>query len=269
MERITVASGAVLGVALLALGCGNSTEVVQPSVGGKGDINLNAVNTQGSIAFGEIQGHRFTASFQFFGYEFASIAGKDISVEITRKGTAKALDTTLFVYGPNVSKTSEEIAFDDDSGWGAQSRIESLVLPADGVYLIVVGTADGRGVGDYKLKLGCNSADCNPLEQPFSCEPFGDYVTDCVFDTTSDSEWDCEDDDCGVPQDVIDAAWEDCALSADSVESHKDGVCSWALEQPGPVPGWCAESFDGFFANRWPACPDELEKPTPDDFIWD
>ncbi len=168
----------VWSVLALAAACSAETsdEVVRPPTGGEGkaDVDLGSI-TQSPVALefgGRIEGE-FTRDLEFFGYRFRADSGADVSLGITQLGTAADLDTTLFVYGPETTMFSDELAFDDDSGWGAQSRIESLIVPEQGAYLVVVGTKTGRGRGTFGLELGCNAGDCVPPSPPEEAEETG------------------------------------------------------------------------------------------------
>ena len=47
---------------------------------------------------------------------------------------------------------------DRDSGWGALSRLSQVTAEAAGIYVAVVGAADGLGCGQYQLVLTCDFA---------------------------------------------------------------------------------------------------------------
>jgi hypothetical protein len=253
-----------------------SREPIRPSTEeGKEDVNLGAITMRDSLQVGEEAQDEFTADLQFFGYQFGGAAGAEVMIEITQRGTARDLDTTLFVYGPQVTNASDEIAFDDNSGWGDQSRIDSLVLPAEGSYLIVVGTIDGRGRGQFNLALTCLSDDCQAEAIELSCEDFQDLVDDCSYECVdeylAESDWgydDCPNGICPVDEDTIDECFYYCTADADVLESHRDYVCGnigdWQRR-----PDWCDEAIDEFIAGPWASCPAEIEKLSPSDFEWD
>ena len=77
-------------------------------------------------------------------WTFSGRAGQTVSVAITGD-----FDTVLTLR----DSTGSEIAYDDDSGSGLNSLIESVTLPADGSYTIVVGSFGGRSGGSYTLTL--------------------------------------------------------------------------------------------------------------------
>lgn len=78
-------------------------------------------------------------------YLFAGSAGQVIT--ITLSSTAATLDPYLILRGPD----GERLAEDDDSAGSLNARIESLRLPEDGLYTIIVTTYAGRGAGRYSL----------------------------------------------------------------------------------------------------------------------
>jgi hypothetical protein len=253
----------------------DENDVLRPLTDDKTDLNLAAITERGTLAFSDEAAGEFDADFEFFGYRFGARAGAQVTVEITQRGTARDLDTTLFVYGPQVTGYSDEIAFDDDSGWGAQSRLEELELPADGVYLIVVGTADGRGRGQFNLALGCDSDSCLMAEEAFSCDEFQDIVTDCVHEFVdeylAESDWgyeDCPNGHCPVDEDTIDEGWHFCTGDAEVVRDNRYIVCD-DYGTVRPVPSWCTEPVEAFFAETWADCPSSLTKPPPSDFEWE
>src|SRR5262249_16900366 len=154
-------------------------DAVLPELGsGKADA-LDRVDDRGALVLGTPSNGSFAQDLQFDGYHLAVRPGARVRVEITQAGTAKKLDTTLFVYGPLHAGAfgTTAIAFDDDSGWGKQSRIAGLTL-AGGEYLVVVGTHDARGRGQYRLQTTCENGDCSPL--PVECV-FGDEYRDLAW----------------------------------------------------------------------------------------
>lgn len=250
------------------------SDVVRPATGeGKEDVNLAAISERGYVLLGEEVAGEFTADFQFLGYRFGGAEGAEVAIEITQAGTARDLDTTLFVYGPEVTNASDEIAFDDDSGWGSQSAIESLLLPAQGSYLVVVGTADGRGRGHFNLALSCLSEDCRAAPAPLSCEDFQDYVDECGFECVNDylahTDWgpdDCPEGRCPVEQDIIDECFVDCTTDEYFVADYREFFCEdlgdWQRQ-----PEWCGEPMEDFMA-VWDPCKSELEALDAGDFEW-
>src|SRR5687767_14581554 len=132
-------------LALLLVGaCGASDPVVSPGgTDGKSDVNLDAITIVDPLGFGASAAGEFTEDFQFFGYRVLAAPGAVIDVEVPCAGSAADLDTTLFVYGPNVTSGSTALATDNNSGCGKHARISNLALPEQGEYLIVVGTASG------------------------------------------------------------------------------------------------------------------------------
>jgi endonuclease I len=130
---------------------------------GKTDISGDVVDIRGRISFGGEVFGEFAADGQLDGWFFTAAQGSVITVENTHLGTARALDSTLFLYGPKVEAGFyglELLVFDDDSGYGAHAKIREFVIPTDGEYLIVLGTYMGIDQGQYRLTLQCSSGSC-------------------------------------------------------------------------------------------------------------
>ncbi len=169
-----------LGACLLlfASACSeNNMEVPTPTLdaGVKTDV-IDHVEIRGSIAVGESVVDEFSEDLEFHGYTIDLLANTEVQIEITQKETLRSLDTTLFVYGPQQGTDggvagygTSAIAFDNDSGWGRHARITPFAAPQSGQYLIVVGTVDGRGRGNYRLAVDCLSADCTGAPVQTEC----------------------------------------------------------------------------------------------------
>src|SRR5690606_20891121 len=130
---------ALAAIALTACTVDDRDGAVTPDLGaGKGDA-IDQVTDLGALDFESARAGAFVEDLQFDGYRLSVREGARVRIEITRLGTAKKLDTTLFVFGPAQGEAfgTSAIAFDDDSGWGRQSRLTDLELSA-GEYLVVV-----------------------------------------------------------------------------------------------------------------------------------
>ncbi|MFT5354468.1 MAG: deoxyribonuclease-1 [Polyangiales bacterium] len=100
---------------------------------------------------------------QLDAYTFNADEGAIVTLDNSHRGTAAALDSVLYVYGPsdeNGFYGATPIASDDDSGWGAHARLRELALPAAGEYLAVLGLWKGATGGAYRLTLTCESGEC-------------------------------------------------------------------------------------------------------------
>ncbi len=146
--------------------------IVEPSIDGKSD-EFDGVEDGGTIRFGESVDGSFNEDFQFFEYTFRARADAELDIEVTRAGSSSGLDTTLFLYRNNPEGGApSRIAIDDDEGWGALSRIRDFRLFSEGEYTIVVGTKGANGRGDFRLRLGCDSGECEPEAPQAACNPF-------------------------------------------------------------------------------------------------
>ncbi|NOY91350.1 MAG: hypothetical protein GXP55_09075 [Deltaproteobacteria bacterium] len=136
----------------------------------------------GAIAYGGDVTGDFTREDQLDGYSFRAEAGSVVTLDNSNRGTARRLDSTLFLYGPKNADGfygAQSIAFDDDGGWSLHARIRDFTIPTRGEYLAVMGTYAGADRGHYRLGLICESGDCEPPVEP---PPTGD--AGLVVDTT-------------------------------------------------------------------------------------
>ncbi len=254
MRRLRVLVLGLLGLAGV-WGCGDPEgaeeaskgALLAPPVGaGKADVGAR-VTDQGALAYGEAVAGEFTGDLEFHGYTLRAKAGAVVTLEVTQKGSSRNLDTSLFVYGPRngaagFGETAR--AFDDDAGWGRLSRISSLRLDEAGEYLIVVGTADGRGRGRYRLEARCESGECLPPEPVTPAEgacpeAFAARIEGCVADWEADGEFQ------GSTRDLVEA----CA-DPEVIAPTLDALCASAA----PPADLCARSLDEVTREVLPAC---------------
>ncbi len=102
-------------------------------------------------------------------FVFSADAGTVVDVEVTRAGTARGLDTLLRVLGPRTEGGTfdQELAADDEAGYGQLSRIEELELLAEGDYVIEVGLDPSAEVDlsspkQYRLLLTTSEGSVEP-----------------------------------------------------------------------------------------------------------
>jgi hypothetical protein len=250
MRATTSTTLALSFLALTACGVADSDgPAVAPELGdGKSDA-IDQVEDRGALAFGTAANGSFGEDLQFDGYHLSVRDGARVRIEITQAGTAKKLDTTLFVYGPvqDGAFGTSAIAFDDDSGWGRQSRLSSLELDG-GEYLVVVGTHDARGRGKYRLLGTCLSGECEPLPEIGGCnELIANNILNCVGIQVADTQADPE-----TPDLTRAEALEICT-DAEALGPVFDNICL------GPQPqDFCAAGFQAFAESQSPACREEL-----------
>lgn len=217
----------------LALGCtaedpiDEGDDVIEPSLDGKHDT-VGGAKDQGLLGFGDEAAAEFDADFQFYAYTFDARANADITVEVTQKGSSQGLDTTLFLYRVNDGDEPSRIAFDDDEGFGALSKIEDFRLFSDDRYIAVVGTKGADGRGKFRITLTCNSGDCGPVTPPDDACPgvMQEAIAECLDEVGRET-------DLEVPFDVIVA--EDCGTKAD-LEVLRENLCANASHE------WCTGS---------------------------
>lgn len=239
--------------ALLSLACAaaDDGDAIVPELGsGKADA-LDQVDDRGALALGSPANAVFVEDLEFHGYRLAVRPGARVRVEITQAGTAKKLDTTLFVYGPlgDAGFGTSAIAFDDDSGWGKQSRITGLELAQGGEYLVVVGTHDARGRGKYRVQATCENGDCSPLPPADGCpDVVAQNILACVALQVADSANDPETPDLSRAEALA------ICSDGEALGPVFDHLC---LEGGTPL-DFCAAGFDAFAQQTGPACHDAL-----------
>ncbi len=214
---------------------------------GKADID-DRVDRRGALPLGgEVTGS-FFEDLQFDAYTLDVRAGAEVDLEVTQRGSSRSTDTTLLVYGPRNAAGgfgSAALAVDDDSGWGRLSRLRGLALGDGGQYLVVVGTHDARGRGNYRVTAACASGDCAPLTAAGACPTvIADDIRACIDDVLADPE-------SGYPTRFDAVA--PCA-DAEPVADAYDALCAQAS-----APTFCAEPYEVFAQTVLPVCIRELE----------
>lgn len=176
----------------------NGLLVEPPLADGKADVGDHVVDS-GPLGFGEdnaVTGD-ISQDLEYHGYRLVARAGAVVTLDVTQRGSSRTLDSAIFLYGPRREAGgfgTSAIAFDDDAGWGLLSRIRSFTLETEGEYLVVLGTANARGRGRYRLEARCESGDCSiPPPPPVGglCPTaFADRIETCVTDwMESEPEW--------------------------------------------------------------------------------
>ena len=167
MPRLTSARLLSLPALLLALaGCETSPGAPFGAVGpfgvGKADGSAREIEAETPVT-----GAITSADHAEF-FVFAASAGTVIDVEVTQAGSSRGLDTFLRVLGPMGPQGTydEEVASDDESGYGQLSRIEGLEL-AEGDYVIELtvdpsGATDLSRPNDYRLVLEAEGGMVDP-----------------------------------------------------------------------------------------------------------
>ncbi|MEL6178695.1 MAG: proprotein convertase P-domain-containing protein [Myxococcota bacterium] len=160
------------------------TATAEPSLAtGKSDA-ADVVSLQGVLGLGDEQARKATIShdLEYHGFELEVRPGAQVTIEVTQRGTTRRIDPTLYVFGPKKEVNGYgdwAVAFDDDSGWGLYPRLRDMVFEEGGSYLIVVGTYNGRGRGNYRLRAVCTGDACAPEVKP--ADPLDGA---CVFGDT-------------------------------------------------------------------------------------
>jgi hypothetical protein len=128
----------------------------------------DATTYLGPVAVGGSVQTFFTTDPQYYSFGLAVPANSQIKLEVTHLGSSMGLDTSLFLYGPKDASGSygaTPVAFDDDAGYGALSRITLVTLAAGGDYLAVVTSPGGAGK-KFRLQVDCMGFACLPQPPP-------------------------------------------------------------------------------------------------------
>lgn len=247
------AFGAWLGVALLGgalvAGCADEASkgaAALPSVAG-GKLDAPAVPVQGTVAFGVGAAGKLSKSGEFHGWLLPVRAGAPIRIEMTHKGSSSTLDGTLFIYAPDGTGgwLPDPVAMDDDSGWGRLPRIDHT-FAAQGTHLVVAGSFDGIGKGQYRLLATCGADACDPLPAA-GCHPaLLAGMQSCVAD------WRLSEDPDMTRPPTTDELVEWCT-DAEPVAPVRDALCASAPQEP-----LCALDYEAFVESALPACREEL-----------
>lgn len=242
---------------LLFAGCSadesdqSTKELAEPNLDGKTDA-ADQVSLKGRLFYGDDEAleNSFTKDLEFHGYTLDVAQTSTLTLEVTQKGSSRGLDTTLFVYGPEKSGSFGDafLMRDDDDGFGKLSRLKEIKLEA-GRYLVVVGTADAAGRGNYRVMASCLEGQCEaPVEDvdlnecPAELE---DLLRECVDETIFEFDTSLSD------------AWQICLENMDIVDTF-EGLCfEDAFTQ---APAWCAAGEDAFAENFLPNCVDKIDE---------
>lgn len=211
---------------LAFVGCAAPGDLVEPEfegpgLAGKADGFSNIDSTE--MRFGDELDGEFTRDFQYFAYEFEAREDAVIRAEVTQRGTSRSLDTTMFLYRLSATSEPSRIASDDDSGWGAFSRIDDFRLYSEGRYAFVIGTRDSQGRGNFNVSLGCLSGECAPElpAEPACATPMRDsLLRDCVREIGYESGFEIPLDEVAglCADDAVTTAYEDHCRASGSPE---------------------------------------------------
>ena len=222
---------------------GESTQAVlyPPPVPSSGNI-VDSTAFLGPVGLNDAVQTRFTTNPQYLSFNFRVAAGAQVRLEVTHLGSSMGLDTGLFIYGPrdaNGSYGTTLRAQDDDAGYGALSKVNSLTLAQGGEYLAVVSTGTGAGK-QFRLALGCLNGAC--------AEP--SLFTACDLDVATRIEV-CDESVVEVQGVTPAQALPQCT---DAQDAH-DAYVSQCAVSSGAKP-WCANGEAAFTSKMWPVCKD-------------
>jgi hypothetical protein len=262
VSKHSAGAACALSLALAGAGCvltdDKGEPAPEPGIAGKADFT-DRVTVKGDLELADRGGvlmaeatEDFTEDLEYHGFELLTRGSSEIRIEVTHRGSASGLDTTLYVYGPQSgSSYASRLAFDDDTGWGKLSRLDAFVPPETGNYLIVVGTYSGLGRGHYRLEVECVSGDCLDVVVPAECpDRVAQDIHDCV------DEWLAE----GSYEDTRHEAFVAC--TTDYAGDFYMYACESNWHEPEP---WCPAGLEAFMSEIMPACIEALSPLYPED----
>jgi hypothetical protein len=190
---------------------------------------------------------RFSRDDVFFGHDLTVRPGAQIDLEVTRTGSARALDTVMYVFGPvgdDDGWQSLPVGDDDDGGYGRLSKLSGLTLREGGVYRVVVTTWDGSGRGAYRLEARCLSGECGPItDEGGACHPAIEAaIKACAEDAAADADFD--------PWTTTEADLIERCADAEVIAPAWDELCAGGS---GPA-DLCAGGLEAFASAQLPAC---------------
>jgi hypothetical protein len=170
-------------------------------------------------------------------------------ITIEAEGLTGDLRPALTVHAPLLAGFNPEaLAVGESAEAGAPARIDEIVLPEAGVYLVVVGSDDEHGRGMYRLRARCDAgacvADSALLDE--CLPPVADRIFDCA-----DRLMDAVDTD---PEDGVITALDAlhlCTRPHELAPAHAD-VCADTFHPACEVP------FEPFVEAQSVACFDAL-----------
>jgi len=169
----------LLATSSLLLACAGSTG---DDTGGDADIivgedkadGVPGVELTGFLSPSTPVDGTLTATGARIGYLVYAPTGTKVSLEVTHAGSSAGLDTVLKVYGPRAvdgTYATTDVT-DDDSGYGALSKISGHSLPGGGGFYLVEVAAKTAPTAPqkFRLALACKDGSC---DRPGPAAPIG------------------------------------------------------------------------------------------------
>lgn len=89
-------------------------------------------------------------------FTFQGAQGNVITVQATRSGGSGTFDPVIEVFSPSGLRLRRA-----GGGFSYVARIDTLTLPQDGLFTILIKDDDGADIATYDLSLNCLT--CSPL----------------------------------------------------------------------------------------------------------
>jgi hypothetical protein len=136
---------------------------------------------RGELAFGVSRSDAIELALERHAY-LLEVEGETV-VTLEAEGLTGDLTPSLTVHAPLLAGFNPQaLAIGEAEAEGEAARIQEIVLPEAGVYLVVVGSHDEQGRGAYRLQAQCDGGAC-AVESPFAgqCLPaVADRIADCA-----------------------------------------------------------------------------------------
>ena len=157
-------------LALVAFACGSDdasddADAIMPPMDLRGDV-FETIRSKGTLPFEGLVMGELEENHQFDGFAFNVNADSAITLVFTTACDNKSCaDTnTLFLYGPSQGfqqyGDSRSHVARDIGATPNMAQIRNFPIKKKGEYLVVLGSAQGKGRGTYGLSLSCASGNC-------------------------------------------------------------------------------------------------------------
>jgi hypothetical protein len=188
-------TSSLIALAILAAACerGENADRTQPlmtqtEVVADDDTDVDGevgrVVQRGTLAFDVAQTDAIDLQLERHAY-LLEVHGEAV-VTIEADGLSGDLSPALTIHAPLLAGFNpQELAASEVTEAGESARIQEIVLPEAGVYLVVVGSDDEQGRGSYRLQAQCDGGDCNVTSTLLDeCLPsVADHVVACADQT--------------------------------------------------------------------------------------
>lgn len=146
--------------------------------GGDADADETGRTVQrGVLAFDAPKTDAIDRAFERHAY-LVEVEGEAV-ITVQAEATSGDLGPALTIHAPLLAGFNPEaLAIAEAGDAGGSAVIDEIVLPEAGVYLVVVGSDDGQGRGEYQVEARCDAGACAVAPALLDCLP---PVADRIF----------------------------------------------------------------------------------------